>query len=286
MAKVTAVHNSDKGNIAMNPNKTLWEKGDFSRIAECMRESGEAFVKSLGVTKGLKVLDLGCGDGTTAVPAAKLGADVLGVDIASNLVATGNRRAREMGLANCRFQEGDASNLTGLQDRTFDLVVSMFGAMFAPKPFDVAKEMVRVTRPGGRIVMGNWIPNDPTLVAQILKVSSAYSPPPPEGFISPMTWGVESNVVERFAGAGVAKEKISFVRDSFTFNYSGTATECLALFRQFYGPTMNAFEAAEKSGRADALQKELEALFNSQNKSPRKDATSISATFLRVTVAV
>jgi ubiquinone/menaquinone biosynthesis C-methylase UbiE len=270
----------------MNPNKALWEKGDFSRIADCMRESGEAFVKKLGITKGQKVLDLGCGDGTTALPAAKLGADVLGVDIASNLVAAGNRRAKEMGLANCRFQEGDASNLIGLRDRTFDLVVSIFGAMFAPKPFDVAKEMLRVTRPGGRIVMGNWIPNDPTLVAQTLKISAAYSPPPPEGFISPMTWGVESNVIERFGGAGVPKDKISFVRDSYTFNYPGTPAAYLALFRQYYGPTMNAFEAAERSGRADALQKELETLFNAQNQSPCKDATSVSATFLRVTVAV
>ena len=270
----------------MNPNKALWEKGDFTRIADCMRESGEEFVKKLGITKGLKVLDLGCGDGTTALPEAKLGADVLGVDIASNLVAAGNRRAREMGIANCRFQEGDATNLSGLPDRSFDLVVSVFGAMFAPKPFDVAKEMVRVTRPGGRIVMGNWIPNDPTLVAQVLKASSAYSPPPPEGFISPMTWGIESNVVERFAAAGVPEEKISFARDSFTFNYPGTPVAYLSLFRQYYGPTMNAFDAAEKSGRADALQKELEALFNAQNKSPNKDATSISATFLRVTVSV
>ena len=183
----------------MNPNKALWEKGDFTRIAESMRESGEALVKGLGITPGLKVLDLGCGDGTTALPEARLGADVLGVDIARNLVEAGNRRAQAAGLTNLRFQEGDASNLQELADRSFDLVVSIFGAMFAPKPFDVAKEMVRVTKPGGRIVRGNWIPNDPTLVAQILKISSAYSPPPPEGFISPMTWGVESNVIERFA---------------------------------------------------------------------------------------
>src|SRR6201987_4729304 len=208
-------------NGPVNPNKALWEKGDFTRIAESMRESGEALVKSLGITKGLKVLDLGCGDGTTALPEAKLGADVLGVDIAKNLVEAGNKRAKEHGLANCKFQEGDASNLHELKDQTFDLVVSIFGAMFAPKPLDVAKEMVRVTRPGGRIIMGNWIPNDPTLVAQILKTSAAYSPPPPEGFISPMTWGVESNVIERFAGAGVPPEKISFVRDTFTFNFSG-----------------------------------------------------------------
>src|SRR5581483_6867874 len=246
-----------------------------------MRESGEALVDKFGITKGMKVLDLGCGDGTTAIPEAKRGADVLGVDIASNLVAAGNRRAKEMGLGNCRFQEGDASNLEGVKDRSFDLVVSIFGAMFAPKPFDVAKEMVRVTRPGGRIIMGNWIPNDPTLVAQILKISSAFTPPPPEGFVSPMTWGVETSVTERFVAAGVPKKTISFVRDTYTFNFPGPPSELVEAFRKYYGPTMNAFEAAEKNGRAGDLQKELEALFNRENKSPSKNATSIPATFLR-----
>jgi len=250
-----------------------------------MRESGDAFVRGLGITKGLKVLDLGCGDGTTALPEARLGADVLGVDVASNLVEAGNKRARAEGLTNCTFQEGDASSLHELKDQTFDLVVSIFGAMFAPKPFEVAKEMVRVTRPGGRIVMGNWIPNDPTLVAQILKTSSAYSPPPPEGFISPMTWGIENNVIERFAAAGISAEKVSFVRDTFTFDFPGAPSELVAVFRKYYGPTMNAFEAAGKYGRAADLQTELEALFNAQNKSARKDVTSIPATFLRVTVA-
>ena len=268
----------------MNPNQALWEKGDFTRIAASMRESGEALVRGLGISKGLKVLDLGCGDGTTALPAARLGADVLGVDIANNLVEAGNRRARVEGLINCRFQQGDATNLNELPDRAFDLVVSIFGAMFAPKPFDVAKEMVRVTRPGGRIVMGNWIPNDPTLVAQILKISSAYSPPPPEGFVSPMTWGVEANVIERFAGAGVPRDKISSVRDSYTFNFPAAPAALVAEFRSYYGPTMNAFEAAEKTGRAADLAKELEALFGSQNQSSRSDLTSIPATFLRVTV--
>jgi SAM-dependent methyltransferase len=267
-----------------NPNKALWEKGDFTRIAASMRESGEAFVKSLGITKGLKVLDLGCGDGTTALPEARLGADVLGVDIASNLVEAANKRAKEAGLANCKFQEGDASNLQGLKDNSFDLVVSMFGAMFAPKPFDVAREMVRVTRSGGRIVMGNWIPGDPTLVAQILKISASYSPPPPEGFISPVTWGIEGNVIERFGGAGVPKERISCVKDTYVFNYPHPPKELVEVFRKYYGPTMNAFDAAEKNGRAADLQRELEVLFNSQNKSPAKDVTSIPATFLRVTV--
>ena len=249
-----------------------------------MRQSGEALVKGLKITKGLKVLDLGCGDGTTALPEARLGADVLGVDIAKNLVEAGNKRAKVEGLANCKFQEGDASNLHELKNHTFDLVVSIFGAMFAPKPFDVAKEMVRVTRPGGRIVMGNWIPNDPTLVAQILKISSSYSPPPPEGFISPMTWGIENNVIERFVGAGVPKERVSFVRDTYTFNFPGTPSDFVDAFRKYYGPTMNAFDAAEKNGRTGDLQEELEGLFTSQNKSPSKDVTSIPATFLRVTV--
>jgi SAM-dependent methyltransferase len=270
----------------VNPNKALWEKGDFTRIAESMRESGEALVMTLGITDGLDVLDVGCGDGTTAIPAARLGADVVGVDIARNLVEAGNARAQSLRLTNCRFQEGDASDLSELEDDSFDLVVSIFGAMFAPRPFDVANELVRVTRPGGRIVMANWIPNDPTLVAQILKISSSYSPPPPEGFVSPMTWGVEDNVIERFAAAGVPEENISFARDTYMFSFPGPPAELLKVFRTYYGPTMNAFEAAAADGREADLQAELEALFNGQNASPSEDATSIPATFLRVTVAV
>jgi ubiquinone/menaquinone biosynthesis C-methylase UbiE len=270
----------------MNANKALWEKGDFTRIAESMRQSGEDLVSSLGIAKDQRVLDLGCGDGTTALPAAKLGAEVLGVDIARNLVEAGNRRACEAGLGNLRFQEGDATDLRGLEDRSFDRVVSIFGAMFAPRPMDVAKEMVRVTRPGGRITMGNWIPGDPTLVAQVLKISSAYSPPPPEGFISPMTWGIEANVVERFAAAKVPKERIAFQRDTYTFRFSGSPAAFLAAFRAFYGPTMNAFEAAEKGGRSADLQRELESLFVSKNESGTPGTTTIPATFLRVTVTV
>jgi SAM-dependent methyltransferase len=269
----------------MNPNQALWEKGDFTRIAATMRESGEALVKELGITNGTRVLDLGCGDGTTAIPAARLGAEVLGVDIARNLLAAGAARAAEAGLTNCTFQEGDASDLRDLDDASFDLVVSIFGAMFAPRPFDVAAELVRVTRPGGRIVMGNWIPGDPTLVAQILKISAAYSPPPPEGFVSPVTWGVESNVVERFGAAGIPAERISSVPDTYHFNFAGTPSELLATFRTYYGPTMNAYAAAEADGRSDDLQRELEALFNAQNVSRERGTTSIPATFLRVTVA-
>jgi SAM-dependent methyltransferase len=269
-----------------NPNQELWEKGDFTRIAAAMRESGDALVASLGITPGLKVLDLGSGDGTTALPAARRGADVLGVDIARNLVDAGNARARAEGLTNLRFEQGDATNLSGLADRSFDLVISIFGAMFAPKPFDVAREMVRVTRPAGSIVMGNWIPNDPTVVAQLLKISSAYSPPPPEGFISPMTWGIESHVVERFGAAGIPVERIAFDRDTFLFNSPQPAPAYVTDFRNYYGPTMNAFAAAEKNGKAAELQRELEELFQCQNTSAARGATSIPATFLRVTVTV
>lgn len=268
----------------MNPNKLLWEKGDFTKIAETMRESGEELVAQFGITKGQNILDLGCGDGTTAIPEAKLGANVTGVDIAANLVMAGKKRAKNENLNNCTFQEGDATDLHELKDQSFDMVISIFGAMFAPKPFDVAKEMVRVTRKGGKIIMGNWIPGDPTLVAQVLKISSAHTPPPPEGFMSPMMWGIENNVIERFGGAGISKENISFVRDTFTFKALFTPTEFLQRFRSFYGPSMNAFEAAEKNGKDSDLSKELELLFNSQNKSVDKNVTSIPATFLRVMI--
>src|SRR5262245_55355097 len=251
----------------MNPNKALWEKGDFTEIAAFMRQCGEAVVDSLGITPTLKVLDLGSGDGTTAVPLARLGAEVVGIDIASNLVEAGNRRAAEAGLnRRLKFQEGDASNLEGVADNSFDLILSMFGAMFAPKPFDVAKEMVRVTKPGGRIVMGNWIPNDPTFVSQVLKISSAFTPPPPEGFISPMTWGVESHITERFGQAGVPREKVSMKKDTYRFvSPDKGPAHFIDLFRRFYGPTMSAFEAAEKTGRVEELHKQLLELAQAQN---------------------
>lgn len=268
----------------MNPNKALWEKGDFTKLAAFMRESGDALVESLGVTPGLKILDLGCGDGTTALPAAVRGADVLGVDIATNLVAAGKARAAEAGLSNLHFQEGDASDLHELSDAQFDLVVSIFGAMFAPRPFDVAREMVRVTKPGGRIVMGNWIPGDPTLVAQILKISAAYAPPPPEGFVSPMTWGQEALVVERFTAAGAPATSIECHPETFTFRYPGTPSELLGVFRHWYGPLMTAYEAAESNGRDEALHTELDTLFNTLNQGTAD--TVMPATYLRVTVTL
>lgn len=268
----------------INPNKALWEKGAFTEIAAFMRQSGEVVVASLGIRPPLRALDLGCGDGTTAVPLARLGADVVGIDIARNLIEAGSRRAAESGLTRLKFQEGDACNLDGVADRSFDLVLSMFGAMFAPKPFDVAKEMVRVTKPGGRIVMGNWIPNDPTFVSQLLKISSAFTAAPPEGFVSPMTWGMEKHIIERFGQAHVSKDNISMERDTYYFAHPDKSpAQFIELFEAFYGPTMNAAEAARKSGTADELHRQLVELVEAQNKSG--DAgTFIPATFMRVTV--
>ena len=271
----------------MNPNKALWEKGDFTRIAAYMRDAGARLANSLGVRPGMRVLDLGCGDGTTALPMAELGADVTGVDIAANLVAAGNRRAEKAGLRNLRFREGDACELAGIEGDSFDLSVTVFGAMFAPRPDDVARELLRVTRPGGRIVMGNWIPNDPTsFISKLLNISSSYAPPPPQGFISPMLWGVEEHIVARFEKAGAARGNISMERDTFSFVSKNTAPEgMIETFRDWYGPTMNAYAAAKDKGLTDELHAKLVALANSEN-TAGPGGTAINATFMRVTVKV
>lgn len=268
-----------------NQNKILWEKGDFTEIASLMRKSGEELITNLGIISSLRILDLGSGDGTTAIPLARTGAEVIGIDIARNLVEAGNKRAKEEGLLNLKFQEGDACNLQEVLDHSFDLTISVFGAMFAPKPFDVAYEMVRVTKPGGRIVMGNWIPNDPSsFVSQLLKISASFSAPPPEGFVSPMTWGMKSYVMDYFVKAGVKPDKISLLKDTYNFiSPDKTPEDLIELLEKFYGPTINAFEAAEKNGKLEELRNQLIKLANEQNQAGSV-GISIPATFLRVTV--
>jgi ubiquinone/menaquinone biosynthesis C-methylase UbiE len=268
-----------------NPNKALWEKGDFTRIAALMRRSGDELAHSLDISPQMRVLDLGCGDGTTALPLALLGADVIGVDIAKNLVDAGNRRAAENRRLRLQFVEGDARDLHHFAKDTFDLTVSVFGAMFAPDPFAVAREMVRVTRPGGRIVMGNWIPNDPTsFVSQLLRISAAFSPPPPPDFVSPMMWGVESHVLERFGRAGIDANAITFAEQTYVFSAPGKSPEQIVNeFRRHYGPTMNAYDAAALDGRSEDLHAQLVALATQQN-IDANGGTTIPATYLRVTV--
>lgn len=269
----------------ISPNKALWQKGDFTRVAAFMRESGTAIAESLGASPSMHVLDLGCGDGTTALPLASHGARVTGVDIADNLVAAGTQRAADAGLTNLTFESGDACDLFNVPDHTFHLTLSMFGVMFAPKPFEVAAEMVRVTRPGGRIVMGNWIPNDETsFVSELLRIGSAYMPPPPEGFISPMTWGVASHITDRFGRAGIPAENISMVKSIYRFiSRDQTPEQFIEIMENYYGPTMNALAAAQSSGHGEEFHAKIVELANVHNRCPH-GGTNIPATFLRVTV--
>ena len=269
----------------MNPNKEVWEKGDFSKLAATMRGSSDALVDELGITPGMKVLDLACGDGATALPMARRGAEVLGIDIARNLVAAAQARVAAEGLTNCRIVEGNACDLSHLPGDGFDLVVSIFGAMFAPCPAEVARLMVRVTRPGGRIVMGNWIPGDPTMVAQILKLLSDYGPPPPEGFVPPTLWGIEANVLDRFGQAGVPPAAITMEPAFYEFHLDAPPAGLVELFMTYFGPVMRVFESLGEGPRAEELRVKLVDLILRENRS-RNGGTDIAARYLRVTVSV
>lgn len=265
----------------MNPNQAAWEEADFTEIAVFMRQSAEEVVCSLGIAPAMRVLDLGCGDGTTAIPLARSGAEVVGIDIARNLVEAGKKRAAEAGLRRLVFREGDACNLEGVRDHSFDLTLSMFGAMFAPDPFAVAREMVRVTKPGGRIVMGNWIPDDPTFISQLRTINASLLPPPPEGSVSTMAWGAETHIVERFARAGVPRDNISLVRDTYNFaSPAKTPEDLVAAFTRFYEPT---FQSAQASDRLNEFQCRLLALAISQNRSA-DGSTFLPCNYMRVTI--
>ncbi|MBV0893137.1 methyltransferase domain-containing protein [Paracoccus sp. Z118] len=269
----------------MNPNKELWEKGDFSKLAATMRDSADQLVERLGVSAGMKVLDLACGDGATALPMARRGADVLGVDIARNLVAAAQARVAAEGLTNIRIVEGDACDLSALPDGSFDLVLTMFGAMFAPCPLEVARSMVRVAKPGGRVVMGNWIPGDPTMVAQILKLMHEYGPPPPEGFVPPTAWGIEAKVIERFDQAGIPRDAITMEPAIKEFRLDGPPAALLDLFLNWFGPVMRVFEHLGPGPRADELRGRMLALIERENMG-EEGRTLIRARYLLVTVRV
>jgi SAM-dependent methyltransferase len=269
----------------VNANKALWEKGDFTVIAESLRDSGAELIRALQIGPGMKVLDVGCGDGTTAIPAAVAGADVTGVDIASNLVAAGRRRAEALGLTNVRFREGDAQNLEEFSDDSFDFVLSIFGAMFAPNPQEVAKELVRVARPGGTIVMGNWIPGDPTWAAELFRIATAYNPPP-EGFVSPLNWGMPAIVTDRFEKAGIPRGNVTCEPRPFPMRHAGPPEEYAMKFIEFFGPTMNAYEAASNANRQDEFKAELVAAARRLNQSGHDDETLLKPNYLQVKVQV
>lgn len=267
----------------MNPNRELWEKGDFSKLAATMRDSADQLIEGLGITPGMRALDLACGDGGTALPMARRGAEVLGVDITRNLVAAARARVEAEGLTNIRIIEGDACDLSALPDEGFDLVLSVFGAMFAPCPQEVAGAMVRLARPGGRIVMGNWIPNDPTMPAQMLKLLQEYGPPPPDGFVPPTDWGIEAKVVERFGHAGIPRDAITMTPVVQEFRLDGPPSALLQIFLDYFGPVIRAFEWLGPGARADELRGRMLALIERENLD-EQGGTLIPARYLLITV--
>ena len=228
--------------------KSTWMAGNFGEVAKFAAKEGEVFVQRIGIERGQRVLDVACGTGNTAIPAARAGADVTGVDIAPNLLEQARTRAASEGLS-IRFEEGDAESLP-YPDAAFDAVITMFGAMFAPRPERTASELVRVCKPGGRIAMANWTPEG--FVGQLFKVVGKHVPPP-AGVQPSALWGTEPHIVQLF-GRGAAD--IRCVRKMFNFRYA-SPKHWIQIFRDFYGPTHKAFAALPPAG-----QKELEADIN------------------------
>lgn len=251
--------------------KATWMAGDFGRIASFTAQEGENFVARLGIKAGSKVLDVACGTGNTAIPSARAGADVVGVDIATNLLEQARERAAAENLS-IRFQEGDAENLP-FPDNAFDAVVTMFGAMFAPRPEKVAAELMRVCRPGGVIAMANWSPQG--FVGQNFQVMAKMVPPPP--IPSPLLWGDEAIVRQRL---GSGTKEISCVRQYANFRYPFPPKEVVGLFRQYFGPTQMAFARLDESGQA-ALAAQLEALYHEHNIS-QNGGTEVRGEYLDV----
>ncbi len=252
--------------------RATWISGDFGQIAKFYEDEAEAFVRRLGLKPGSKVLDVACGTGNLALPAARLGADVTGVDIAPNLVEQARANAAREGLK-AQFDEGDAEALS-YGDASFDAVITMFGVMFAPRPELVASELLRVTKSGGLIAMANWTPTG--FIGQMFKAVGAVLPPPP-GMASPVLWGLDEKVRERL-GDGVSK--IETTPRILTFAFPFSPAEVVEHFRVYYGPTNKAFGALDEAKQA-ALRKDLEDLWT-KNNTATDGTTSVEAEYLEV----
>jgi ubiquinone/menaquinone biosynthesis C-methylase UbiE len=252
--------------------KATWSAGDFGQIARYYADEAEAFIKRLDLKPGMKVLDVACGTGNLAIPAARLGATVTGVDIAANSVEQARQNAKAEGLS-AKFDEGDAEALP-YDDASFDAVVTMFGAMFAPRPELVASELKLVCRPGGFIAMANWTPGG--FIGQMFKITSSHIPPPP-GMTSPVLWGVEEKVRERF-GEGISKVETRLQKVTWAFPFS--PAEVVEHFRLYYGPAQKAMGALDEQKGA-ALRKDLEELFTTHNQAT-DGTTRVEAEYLEV----
>ena len=252
--------------------KAMWMSGDFGQIAKIIETGAEEFIERLALKPGDKVLDVACGSGNLTIPAARTGADVTGLDIAPNLLDQARKRAATEGLT-IKLDEGDAEDLP-YEDETFDVVMTMFGAMFAPRPELVAAELVRVCKRGGRIAMANWTPEG--FIGQMFKATGKHVPPPPN-MPSPVQWGDEQKVRERF-GDGVKDLKLT--RQMCRFQYPFSPAEVVEYFRSYYGPTQRAFAALDENGQA-ALRNDLERLWTENNKAT-DGGTDVSGEYLEV----
>lgn len=252
--------------------KAMWMAGDYGHFAKFLEPGAMPFFEAMNIQPGQRVLDVACGAGQLSLPVARAGAVVTGVDIATNLIEQAKSRAVEAGLA-IEFEEGDAEALE-LPDGSFDLVFSLIGAMFAPRPDRVASEFLRVCRSGGRIAMGNWTPGG--FIGQMFKLTAGHVPPPP-GMPSPVLWGDEETVRTRF-GTGLSDLKLS--RKLYAIHYPFQPSEVVEFFREFYGPTNRAFAALDQSGQV-ALRKALEAHWSAANLGDSNE-TRVEAEYLEV----
>jgi ubiquinone/menaquinone biosynthesis C-methylase UbiE len=252
--------------------KSMWTAGDFGQIANYSVHAGVDFVARTDIKSGAKVLDVACGTGNVSLPAARAGAAVTGVDIAPNLLDQARKRASAEKL-NIRFDEGDAEDLP-YPEAEFDIVLTMFGAMFAPRPEKTAAELIRVCRPGGLIAMANWTPQG--FVGKTFQLTAKIAPPPP-GVVPPVLWGDEATLRQRFS-QGISK--LTLARHTVTFEYPFSPKEVVAFFRQYFGPTQTTFARLDKANQ-ELLTRELETAWIENNQAT-DGTTKVEAEYLDV----